>query len=290
VAIVAGALSEQLGAMAFIDELRHKQMVVDEHLDLPRRREEVAARIREFYAAQNIVVDDDLIDQGVKAWFSQRLQFEPGREDLITREEASEYIDRQRSKQQAAQVKPQAVRYANHQPGGGTLVSNWWTRLFFDTNLIKRAIGLIAVSLCLAYVVYGTKSSTAPEHTIRPPGWNGEHMRMSPEIKTLEQVQRRYAELQHLAEYALMKATFPDFVAADAELAHLLQTSQGLPQVLMALDLLETRWANTRPALDNTARSTMPLKTSRDSICQPEPKMPIDLKSGGRSNCHPLPE
>jgi hypothetical protein len=74
---MAGALSEQLGAMSIIDDLRHQQMVVAEHLDLPRRRAEAEQRIRAYYAAQNIAVDDALIAQGVRAYFDGRLEFRP---------------------------------------------------------------------------------------------------------------------------------------------------------------------------------------------------------------------
>ena len=79
VAAVAGAgkLSEQLGAMSIIDELRHQQMMVAEHLDLPRRRADVEQRIRAYYAAQNIPVDDALIAQGVRAYVDGRLEFRP---------------------------------------------------------------------------------------------------------------------------------------------------------------------------------------------------------------------
>ncbi|ROL74540.1 DUF6384 family protein [Pseudomonas vranovensis] len=69
-------LSEQLGAMAFVDELRHQQMQVQEHLDLPKRRAEVAARIRTYYQNHNIAFDEALIEQGVREFFARRLMFE----------------------------------------------------------------------------------------------------------------------------------------------------------------------------------------------------------------------
>lgn len=69
-------LQEQMGAMALIDEMRHRQMIVQEHLDLPRRREEVARRIREYYRSQNIEVDDTLVEQGVRTFFDKRLSYE----------------------------------------------------------------------------------------------------------------------------------------------------------------------------------------------------------------------
>ncbi|EJM16266.1 hypothetical protein PMI21_03014 [Pseudomonas sp. GM18] len=69
-------LSEQLRAMAFVDELRHQQKQVQEHLDLPRRRAEIAERIRAYYLSNNIAFDDDLIEQGVRQVFAHRLMFE----------------------------------------------------------------------------------------------------------------------------------------------------------------------------------------------------------------------
>lgn len=70
-------LDEQMGAMALIDALREQQLRVDEHLDLPRRREAIAQRIREYYEAHGQKVDDELIDAGVKAYFADRLTFRP---------------------------------------------------------------------------------------------------------------------------------------------------------------------------------------------------------------------
>lgn len=69
-------LSEQLGAMARVDQLRHQQQEVDEHLSLPQRRAEVAARIREYYQSNGIQFSDTLIDQGVREFFASRLVFE----------------------------------------------------------------------------------------------------------------------------------------------------------------------------------------------------------------------
>ncbi|URM26788.1 DUF6384 family protein [Pseudomonas frederiksbergensis] len=69
-------LSEQMGAMAFVDELRHQQKQVQEHLNLPRRRAEIAERIRAYYLSNNIAFDDDLIEQGVRQVFAHRLMFE----------------------------------------------------------------------------------------------------------------------------------------------------------------------------------------------------------------------
>ncbi|TDF78366.1 DUF6384 family protein [Pseudomonas sp. H9] len=69
-------LSEKVGALAVVDELRRQQMEVQEHLDLPKRRAEIAASIRNYYQSHDIAFDDELIDQGVREFFSQRLVFE----------------------------------------------------------------------------------------------------------------------------------------------------------------------------------------------------------------------
>ncbi|MDU9389667.1 DUF6384 family protein [Pseudomonas japonica] len=71
-----GLLSEQMGAMALVDELRHRRMEIEEHLDLPRREAEVAERIRAYYKSQGIDCDDDLVAQGVREFFTHRLVFE----------------------------------------------------------------------------------------------------------------------------------------------------------------------------------------------------------------------
>lgn len=69
-------LSEQMGAMALVDELRQRRMEALEHLDLPRREAEVAERIRAYYKSQGIACDDETVAQGVRAFFEQRLVFE----------------------------------------------------------------------------------------------------------------------------------------------------------------------------------------------------------------------
>ncbi|HCN47431.1 MAG TPA: hypothetical protein DIT18_18655 [Pseudomonas sp.] len=71
-----GLLSEQMGAMALVDELRHRRMEIEEHLDLPRREAEVAERIRSYYKSQGIACDDATVTQGVRSFFEQRLVFE----------------------------------------------------------------------------------------------------------------------------------------------------------------------------------------------------------------------
>ncbi|ROL74542.1 DUF6384 family protein [Pseudomonas vranovensis] len=70
-------LSEKLGAMAVVDRLRHQQLHVQEYLDLPRRRDEIANGIRDYYQTHGIAFDDALVEQGVREFFSQRLAFAP---------------------------------------------------------------------------------------------------------------------------------------------------------------------------------------------------------------------
>ncbi|MBC3413831.1 hypothetical protein HU720_21280 [Pseudomonas sp. SWRI51] len=70
------SLSEQIGAMALVDQLRHREMEIQEHLDLPQRRAEVAERIRTYYQNSGISFDDAQIEEGVHQFFSRRLMFE----------------------------------------------------------------------------------------------------------------------------------------------------------------------------------------------------------------------
>ncbi|AZL75351.1 DUF6384 family protein [Pseudomonas oryziphila] len=70
------SLSEQMGAMALVDELRHRDMELQDHLDLPRRRAEVAERIRAYYQNNGIHYEDAQVEEGVRAFFSRRLVFE----------------------------------------------------------------------------------------------------------------------------------------------------------------------------------------------------------------------
>ncbi|HGM5579601.1 TPA: DUF6384 family protein [Pseudomonas putida] len=71
-----GTLSEQMGAMACVDTLRRERRQVQEHMDLPQQRADVAARIREYYRSQGIPCDEATIEDGVRLFFAQRLVFE----------------------------------------------------------------------------------------------------------------------------------------------------------------------------------------------------------------------
>lgn len=68
-------LSDQLGAMAIIDELYQQQTALDELLNPIALRQKLAQRIREYYRAKGVDVQDELIEQGVDQWFSDRLRF-----------------------------------------------------------------------------------------------------------------------------------------------------------------------------------------------------------------------
>lgn len=71
-----GRLADQMGAMALVDDLRHRRMEIEEHLDLPKREAEVAGRIRAYYQSQGIDCDDALVTEGVREFFKHRLVFE----------------------------------------------------------------------------------------------------------------------------------------------------------------------------------------------------------------------
>ena len=68
-------VSDQLGAMAIVEELRRNQQLIDQNLAFPKQREQVVQRIREHYAAQGQQVSDELIEQGVRQYFMSRLDF-----------------------------------------------------------------------------------------------------------------------------------------------------------------------------------------------------------------------
>lgn len=72
----SSTLSDQLGAMAFVDELRAQRNRLQDHLDLPKRRADVAERIRTYYRRQGIDCDDELVEQGVGEFFGRRLRYQ----------------------------------------------------------------------------------------------------------------------------------------------------------------------------------------------------------------------
>lgn len=122
-------LSESLGAMALIDELRHRQMAVNELLDLPRRRQEVAEHVRQYYVSQNIVVDDALIEQGVRAFFEHRLEFDPGERGTWRRRFAESYIGGHKTSASAAQTRDKGKPTASAPPkkSKSSLAQKFWS-------------------------------------------------------------------------------------------------------------------------------------------------------------------
>ena len=68
-------LSEQLGAMAIIDELYQKQQLLLEHLDRNVLRDRLKENIRNYYQTKGQFIDDSLIEKGINLWFDKRLRF-----------------------------------------------------------------------------------------------------------------------------------------------------------------------------------------------------------------------
>ncbi|SQI43531.1 Uncharacterised protein [Leminorella richardii] len=68
-------LSDQLGAMAIIDELYQQQTALEELLNPIALRQTMAQRIREYYRSRGMDIQDALIEQGVDEWFADRLRF-----------------------------------------------------------------------------------------------------------------------------------------------------------------------------------------------------------------------
>lgn len=68
-------LSEQLGAMAIIDELYQKQQLLLEHLDRNVLRDKLKENIKNYYQTKGQSIDDSLIEKGINLWFDKRLRF-----------------------------------------------------------------------------------------------------------------------------------------------------------------------------------------------------------------------
>lgn len=89
-----GLFTDQMGAMARVDELRHRQMELEEHLDIRQRKQEVANGIRSYYTSQGIAFDDKQIEDGVRQHFAQRLTFEPSKLNFFERVLAQRIVRR----------------------------------------------------------------------------------------------------------------------------------------------------------------------------------------------------
>ncbi|WP_140919680.1 DUF6384 family protein [Limnobaculum xujianqingii] len=69
-------LSDQLGAMAIIDDLYQQQIALEEQLNPAGLRRKIAEKIKEYYQSRGMNIQDELIEQGVNEWFSDRLRFQ----------------------------------------------------------------------------------------------------------------------------------------------------------------------------------------------------------------------
>lgn len=86
-------LAEMMGAMAHVDELRYSKAEIQKHLDLPLQRQQIAERIREFYRAKGVEVDDAVVDEGVRNFFVNRLTYQPPVIGALPRRLAQAYIN-----------------------------------------------------------------------------------------------------------------------------------------------------------------------------------------------------
>lgn len=115
------SLKDQMGAMSLIDSLRHRQQQVQDHLDLPKVRAEVARRISEYYQSSGIVVDAETIDSGVREYFSKRLTFEMPEKSRIRKVLEGVYMARGRhAKNLAVSLAATAAVF-----GGISFYNNW---------------------------------------------------------------------------------------------------------------------------------------------------------------------
>ena len=69
-------LSDQLGAMAIIDELYHQQIALEEQLNPSALRNKIAQSVKQYYQSKGMDIDDALIEKGVNQWFADRLRFQ----------------------------------------------------------------------------------------------------------------------------------------------------------------------------------------------------------------------
>lgn len=69
-------LTDQMGAMAVVDQLRHTVMETEAHLDIAALRKDVAARLHAYYEGTGTRVDPALIEAGVRDYFADRLRLE----------------------------------------------------------------------------------------------------------------------------------------------------------------------------------------------------------------------
>lgn len=87
-------LSDQLGAMAIIDELYHQQIALEELLNPSVLRDKIAQSVKQYYQSKGMDIDDALIEKGVNQWFADRLRFQMAKPAWHQRLLAKFYINR----------------------------------------------------------------------------------------------------------------------------------------------------------------------------------------------------
>lgn len=89
-------ITQQIGAMALIDELRANDIALEEHLNADQQKSALFERIRDYYKKKGIAVNDELINMGVQEYFKNRLRFIPTTLTPLERALATLFITRNR--------------------------------------------------------------------------------------------------------------------------------------------------------------------------------------------------
>lgn len=89
-------LSDQLGAMAIIDELYQNQQLLLEHLDRETLHNNLKQSIEDYYQTQNLAIDDKTIEKGINLWFDKRLRFNAPKRSWLQRFLVACYLKRTR--------------------------------------------------------------------------------------------------------------------------------------------------------------------------------------------------
>ncbi|CAI8847069.1 DUF6384 family protein [Pseudomonas sp. IT-P294] len=235
-------LSEQLTAMAFVDELRHEQRQVQEHLDLPQRRAEIAERIRTYYRNQDIVFDDDLIEQGVRQFFAHRLMFEAPSLNGLNAWLVRTLINRQR----------------------GPLNAEPW--------FSGRSVFLLAVTLCLCLALVPLVKYAS--YQVKVPEINREARRLD----SLASDMSRALEVQHKKLDTLRQSNAEH---PDANVSRLLKrVQQALPSG-DDLRGISTSEPINRDNVDEIERQVIAFRNAQDTFWRTLPKVEEDMKFAG---------
>jgi len=131
------SLTVQLGAMQYVDDIRHARSAVDDQLDMPKRRLEVANRIAEYYAAQQISVTPDAIESGVRAYFDRRLSFEAPKVGTLAALVATVYVTRGQWGRKLALVSATAAAVAFAGVYAHNRYEVWATKRVADFGLVE---------------------------------------------------------------------------------------------------------------------------------------------------------